>query len=246
MANIGEPGTIQLWYSRGFGNTARSGGFRPSIGIVAALTTGSNALGMPLIREVVPGDVDALYEVCLRTGDGGSDATALYKNPRLLGEVYVGPYVWLPEAIGFCAVDDDRASGYVLAAVDTRRFEAQCEADWWPALRSRYPDPGPDPQTPDERVIAGIHRPPSADDGLIADFPAHIHLDLLPRLQGRGVGRIMMERILATLAGRNAPGVHLVADARNRRAIGFYRHLGFSTLERDPEVVVMGIRLGRG
>ena len=200
---------------------------------------------MPLIREVEPGDLDALYEVCLRTGDGGSDATALYKDPRLLGEVYVGPYVLLSGAIGFCAVDDDGAGGYVLAAVDTRRFEAQCEADWWPALRSRYPDPGPEPQTHDERAIAAIHRPLSADEGLVADFPAHLHLDLLPRLQGRGVGRIMMELILSALASRNAPGVHLVADARNGRAIGFYRHLGFSTLQTDQAGVVMGTRLGR-
>ena len=200
-------------------------------------------MAMPLIREVVPGDLDALYEVCLRTGDGGEDATLIYRNPRLLGEVYVGPYVVLSEAIGFCAVDNDRPAGYVLAAPHTRRFEAQCEAEWWPPLRARYPDPGPDPPTPDEQMIAEIYRPPLAHDDWLAGFPAHLHLDLLPQIQGRGVGRTMMERMLATLAGLGAPGVHLRADARNHRAIGFYHHLGFSTLETDAALVIMGLRL---
>ena len=32
---------------------------------------------------------------------------------------------------------DDRAIGYVLAAADSRRFEALLEREWWPTLRDR-------------------------------------------------------------------------------------------------------------
>ncbi|MEX1126568.1 MAG: GNAT family N-acetyltransferase [Acidimicrobiia bacterium] len=200
---------------------------------------------MPLIRAVEAGDLDALYEVCLRTGDAGADGTSLFKDPRLLGEVYVGPYLSVRGGLGLTAVDDDGPAGYALAAVDTRRFEAECEAEWWPALRARYPDPGPGPATPDEEVIAVIHRPHRALDAVVARFPAHLHLDLLPRLQGRGVGRIMMGRMLGELVARGVEGVHLGADARNQRAIGFYTHLGFITLEADEYGVVMGIRLDK-
>ena len=197
----------------------------------------------PVIRAVTPDDLDSLYEIGLRTGDAGGDASALYENPRLLGEIYVGPYVMMPEGIGFVALDGDGPAGYVLAAADTRRFEAECEARWWPAFRARYPDPGLNPTTPDEELIALIHRPEVARDDVVARFPAHLHIDLLPRLQGRGAGRIMMDRILTALASRGATGVHLGADAGNRRAIGFYHHLGFSTLEADDLEVVMGLRL---
>jgi ribosomal protein S18 acetylase RimI-like enzyme len=197
----------------------------------------------PAIRPVTAGDLDSLYEIGLRTGNAGRDASGLYSNPRLLGEIYVGPYVMMPEGFGFVALDDDGPAGYVLAAVDTRRFEAECEARWWPALRARYPDPGLNPATPDEELIALIHRPEVASDEVVAGFPAHLHIDLLPRLQGRGAGRIMMDRILAALASRGAAGVHLGADAGNQRAIGFYHHLGFSILEEDDLEVVMGIRL---
>ena len=195
------------------------------------------------IREVVVSDIDALYEVCLRTGDSGSDASALYQDTRLLGEVYVGPYVMLEGAIGLTAVDEVGPGGYALAAIDTRRFEALCESEWWPALRVRHPDPGPDPANLDEEVAALIHRPPRAPSIVVDEYPAHLHIDLLPRLQGRGIGRLLMERLLAALAEREAPAVHLEVAPNNRRAVGFYQHLGFERLTRRRGGLFMGIRL---
>ena len=180
----------------------------------------------------------------MRTGDAGADATELFEDPRLLGEVYVGPYLMLQGGIGLTAVEGDVPSGYALAAVDTRDFEAECEANWWPPLRARYADPGPDPSTRDEQIMQLIHHPPRAADEMVAVYPAHLHLDLLPELQGRGVGRGMMDRVLEDLATRAVPGVHLGADPRNTRAIGFYAHLGFLTLAEEPDVTWMGMRLG--
>ncbi|MGH8948731.1 MAG: GNAT family N-acetyltransferase, partial [Acidimicrobiia bacterium] len=162
-----------------------------------------------IIRPVESDDLDALYEVCLRTGDAGDDATDHFADPRLLGEVYVGPYLMMPSGIGYTAVEEDVPSGYVLAAVDTRRFEAECEAAWWPPLRARYPrvvDAGT--PTDDAEVIALIHDPESPPDEIVARYPAHLHIDLLPVLQGRGVGREMMGRLLEELRGRGVPGVH--------------------------------------
>jgi len=197
-----------------------------------------------LIRPVESGDLDALYDVCLRTGDAGEDATSRFADPRLLGEVYVGPYLVMPSGIGYTAIDEGVPSGYVLAAVDTRRFEAECEAEWWPPLRERYPQPvADDPSTDDAEVIALIHDPESPPDTVVARYPAHLHIDLLPVLQGRGVGRQMMGRLLEELRARNVPGVHLGVDARNDRAVGFYEHLGFTHLD-DSDDVVMGMRLG--
>ena len=180
----------------------------------------------------------------MRTGDAGADATGLFDDPRLLGEVYVGPYLMLPGGIGLTAVANDVPSGYALAAFDTRSFEAECEASWWPPLRARYPDPGPHPSTRDEQLMRVIHHPPRAAEAMVDVYPAHLHLDLLPELQGRGVGTGMMDRLLAVLAARAVPGVHLGADPRNTRAIGFYAHLGFVTLAEEPEVLWMGKRLG--
>lgn len=194
------------------------------------------------LRAATIDDLPALYEVCLRTGDAGDDASDDFDDPDLLGSVYVGPYVALDGTMALAAVDDEGVGGYVLAALDTTEFEAACERDWWPTLRDRYPLHGPGRRRRDEQVVAHIHRPPTMPHRVVERYPAHLHIDLLPRLQGDGNGRRMIETLVAELQRAGASGVHLGVDARNVRAIGFYEHLGFTTLHEDASGRLMGRR----
>lgn len=195
------------------------------------------------IRAVDNTDLDVLYDVCLRTGDAGQDASGRYRDPTLLGSIYVGPYVALPEGIGFVAVDGQGVGGYVLGTLDTRSFEASCEARWWPALRARHADPGPSPSTPDDELRALLHRPAIAPDDVVAEYPAHLHIDLDPRLQGIGVGRRLIERMLDWMGEGGATGVHLGVNPSNERAIGFYERLEFVRLADVDGARYMGRRL---
>src|SRR5687768_1431727 len=91
-------------------------------------------------------DLPGAYRVCLLTGDSGRDATAIYRNPDLLGHLYVGPYIVGQPDLAWVVADGDGVGGYGLAAADTRAFEDWAEADWWPALREQYPEvAGDDP-----------------------------------------------------------------------------------------------------
>lgn len=199
----------------------------------------------PLIRTAEESDLDSLYDVCLRTGDAGEDGSHLYDNPRLLGEIYVGPYVMLPSGFGFTVVDNGYPAGYLLGTLDTRRFEADCETAWWPELRERYTDPGLNPTTLDAELITDLYRPQLASDEVVDRFPAHFHIDLLPAIQGKGVGPLMMDRLFSTLKASDSPGVHMDVATRNDRAIGFYEHIGFSVVEPLAGSVIMGMRLPR-
>jgi ribosomal protein S18 acetylase RimI-like enzyme len=191
------------------------------------------------IRPYQSGDEPALYEVCLRTGDAGRDATGLYDDPRLLGHLYVGPYLALAPELAFVLADAGTPVGYVLGALDTDRFAAACEVSWWPPLRRRYPDPA-DPRTPDQRLAALIHHPPAQSAEVTARYPSHLHIDLLPAAQGRGHGRALMRRLLDALAAAGSPGVHLGVARDNENAIGFYRRLGFAELESFPTHLTLG------
>lgn len=193
-----------------------------------------------MIRTATADDLDALYEVCLRTGAAGSDASDRFEHPRILGQVYVGPYVVLSGCVPLTYVDELGPAGYALAAIDTDTFSSECERSWWPSLRAAYPDPGPAPATVDQEVMRHIHHPPRPPREVVAAYPAHLHIDLLPRIQGIGLGRKMITRLLEELKARGASGVHLEVDINNRRAIGFYRHLGFETLMIQGDVRYMG------
>ena len=196
---------------------------------------------MDTIRPVTLHDLPGVYGVCLATGDSGRDATGLYRNRDLLGHVFAGPYVVGQPETSFVVADAQGVAGYVLAAEDTRAFESWAEEHWWPLLRRQYPQTGGD--TPDDHMIRLIHAPPTANDHIVAGYPAHLHIDLLERVRGRGLGRVLVERLLRTLRDRRSTGVHLGVAADNPNAIAFYRHLGFMELEREPGSLLMGLRL---
>jgi ribosomal protein S18 acetylase RimI-like enzyme len=189
-----------------------------------------------IVRRYRSGDLRDLYRVCLRTGNSGDDATALYRDPDLLGHIYAAPYGMFEPALAFVVEDEFGVGGYCLGALDTRAFEQRLEERWWPSLRRRYAEPdiaGQGQWTPDEQAIYLIHHPWHADNDLLADYPSHLHIDLLPRLQAQGLGRQLMGIQLTALRERGSGGVHLYVTAANHRAQGFYGRLGFDQLRAD-------------
>lgn len=200
------------------------------------------------IRRARPGDEQAFYDICLLTGDSGVDASALYADPRLLGHVYAAPYLHFAPEFAFVMEDEQGVGAYVVAAPDSLAFEDTLERKWWPALREQYPDPATipaDQRTPDQRMMHLIHHPSRTPAELAARYPAHLHIDLLPRMQGGGNGKRLMHTLLDALARAGVPGVHLGVGGRNEKAVGFYRHMGFQELQAHPWGYTFGMALPR-
>jgi ribosomal protein S18 acetylase RimI-like enzyme len=198
---------------------------------------------MATIRPARRDDLDALYSVCLATGDAGRDAAGLYRDSKILGEVYAAPYAFHAPESAFVVHDREGVAGYIVGAADTHAFEKTLEAEWWPELRKRYAEPA-SPGTPDERMAWLIHHPPRTPRRICEPWPAHLHINLLPRLQGRGIGAQLIDRWLAAVGTLGARGAHLAVGARNARAVSFYRRYGFRELERTGppfDVIWFGI-----
>ena len=192
------------------------------------------------IRPYQDRDLAALYEICLRTGNQGGDATDLYPgNPQLLGAVFAAPYAVLEPELAFVVDDGQRAAGYVLGTADTSRFVRRFREEWLPTQAARYPEPTGEITTPDERIRSFLHHVERIDNPEFARYPAHLHIDLLPSHQHGGFGRALITRFLATLRERGVAGVHLAMGRANRNAYAFYQRMGFTEmrLERFPDVV---------
>lgn len=188
----------------------------------------------PLIRGFVPSDLPAMYEVCLRTGDSGQDASGQYRDPFLLGHVYAGPYPIADPGLSFVAVDERGVVGYTVATADARAFELWRNRVWCPPLRQAYPrDQWPD--QPDSNQVWQIwnDQPLAEDPDLHGPYPAELHIDLLPRAQGKGLGRRLTERLWQALRERGVPGVHLGVGAANTNARAFYEHLGYDVFREQ-------------
>jgi len=199
------------------------------------------------IRPYQSDDLDDVYRICLQTADNGQDATSLFRDPQLPGHVYVGPYVAFQPSCAFVAEDAVGVGGYVVAALDSQAFEQRLELDWWPVLRASYPELTPDLSedlsTPEQYAIHDIHHPWTTGDELATRFPSHLHIDLLPRLQGRGIGRRLIATVISSLRDQGSHGLHLVVGHANGRAVGFYRHVGFTEFQASPlHIFTMNIR----
>lgn len=198
---------------------------------------------MAVVRPYRPDDLEALYEICLKTGDGGGDATPLYEDLRLIGEIFAAPYALLEPGHAWVAEDEVGVAGYILGTPDTRAFEARLEAEWWPALRVRYADTADVPgwkRTREQWDAYYIHHPPPNPEAAVDAAPAHLHIDLLPRLQGQGVGKALIDRWLTGVGGR----AHLGCQAENLRAQRFYERYGFRRLEGVGPASVVWMALG--
>jgi ribosomal protein S18 acetylase RimI-like enzyme len=188
-----------------------------------------------IVRPAAPGDQRGAYDVCLKTGNYGQDGQPFYQDdPDAVGRVFVGPYLVFEPDLSLILEDEQGLCGYALGALDSHAFYARYEAEWRPDLCARFPAPEGDPSgwTRVQQAYHSYHHPDYFCPEAYDCYPSHLHIDLLPRAQGRGHGRRMIERILDTLRARGSPGVHLGVSTLNTRAFGFYQHLGVRALMR--------------
>ena len=204
---------------------------------------------MERIRQYQPRDLDDLYSICVQTADNGQDATALFSDPTLPGHVFAAPYAIFEPSLTFVAEDQAGVGGYIVGALDSQAFRQRLERDWWPALRERYPEPPPSQalSQPERHTLHDIHHAWGTDDRLTEPFPSHLHINLLPRLQGRGLGRGLIMSLTSELRRQGSRGVHLFVGHRNPRAAGFYAHVGFTELPvADVHIFVMDLSAQSG
>ena len=188
-----------------------------------------------VIRPATPADYPALYRICLETADAGKDARALYSDPDYPGQRFAVPYARFAPDFAFVLTFDDEVMGYVLAAPDTRAFEAQLQAHWWPQLQAQYRER--DAVAPlDSKVLDSIRHPDCADEALVTQWPAHLHINLLPAAQKGGWGRRMILHELTALRTAGVRGVHLGVSLQNEQVCAFYERMGFSPIQRSNAI----------
>lgn len=197
---------------------------------------GGMTLAIPFpfrLRPPQAGDRAGAYAVCLKTGNFGQDGESFYRDdPEALGRVFVGPYLEYEPELARILEDDQGICGYVLAAMDSHAFYARYEAEWRPQLCRAYPAPTGDSGAWNrvQQIHHVYHHPDYFCPEPYDQYPSHVHIDLLPRAQGRGLGRAMMAEVLGLLRQRGSPGAHLGVSLPNIPAQGFYRKLGFQPL----------------
>lgn len=188
------------------------------------------------IRRYEQKDRPFVDEICLRTGDAGKDATGKHADDQLLSYIYALPYVDYAPQWAWVASEEDKVVGYIIAVPDTAQFRAWWQKEWVPRLQDRFREevrstwPARD-RAMFEEAVAGEKRPPAWE----AEYPAELHIDILPEGQGQGLGRKLIDTLFTQLREEGVPGLALGVGGSNKGAIGFYERLGFEVLSASYE-----------
>lgn len=198
-----------------------------------------------LVRPFQAADTPDVYDICVRTADGGGDARGQYSTDDLMPDIFAGPYVWLEPEHAFVVDDGTRVVGYVVGTSDTARFVTRYRKDWLPSLGDKYAPPPPfgERMTAEDNILALHFWPERMILPELAAYPGHLHIDLLPSAQRQGLGRALIERFLSTLAAEGVPAIRVGMAAANTEARKFYDRLGFTEIPvADVEGVTFLVR----
>jgi ribosomal protein S18 acetylase RimI-like enzyme len=194
-----------------------------------------------VIRPYEKRDMAQLYRICLETGKDGKDATGTVDD-EILGHIFAAPYATFEPDLCFVLDEAGTAIGYILGTRDSKRFAEICEQKWWPHLREKYPLIDNAVANRTALLTMAIHDGYQAPT-ISTDFPAHLHVDILPSGQGKGLGRQLIKVFTEKLRAYSVPALHFGVSRKNISAIGFYKKLGFRILEESETSYKFGIEL---
>lgn len=174
-------------------------------------------------------DLYELEEICLLTSDSGKDGTHLYSDRRLIGQIYLTPYVLYDPTCCFVAKKDNKCIGYIVGCYDSREFYQYLNNEFLPIIRNRFTKAITEN---DKAVINMIQN--GVEYEIYPQYLSHLHIDILPEAQGLGLGRKLIDTFTKNLKGQGYNSVHLGVSNTNKSAQGFYKKMGFSTLIEKP------------
>lgn len=207
-----------------------------------------SSAGDVVVRPYRAGDRSAVRHICHVTGYMGEPVGWLWRDAGSFAELFTAYYTDAEPESALVAELDGVVAGYLLGCVDSRRA-------WNPAtvfvrqLVRRGIAFRPGTAGFVWRSFADIardawHRQLPPAPVFDARFPAHLHIDLLPALRGRGVGSILVQRWMATLRSAHVAGCHLETIGENRAAIAFFESAGFERI--GTNALAPGLRSPRG
>jgi len=162
------------------------------------------------------------------------------------------PYIALTP--DWCWVLDDgtgKVAGYIICAPDTPGFVKKYRNDFLAVAKNNGLEQPAEPDTAKDLATQfrkDVFNPEimlqSEFPTLVQQYPAHLHIDILPSHQGQGWGEKMIATLLEKLQAKQVPGVHLGMAAANHRAGKFYDRLGFGRFGEMNEQGELGRKGG--
>ena len=191
------------------------------------------------IRQAHLSDLPYIYDICLKTGFNGKDASVVISDPLMIGQYYAAPYLHYEIDNCFIVDKDYIPFGYILGVSSTENYYKWLNTYWLPMIRNRYPETL-SPKSDFERFLIDIINQDAVFEEFLFDYPSHLHIDLLPQIQRKGIGQQLMITFIKKLKEKGSTGLHFGVGVENTNAIEFYKKMGFLEIKSIPGTIFMG------
>jgi ribosomal protein S18 acetylase RimI-like enzyme len=195
---------------------------------------------MTEIRQCTLEDLPYLYDICFRTGFNGENVEGKTGDLYKIGHYFAAPYLHYNQGYCFVATINRIPKAYVVGTDDTEKYSQWLNTHWLPKVRKYYDFETLNPLNDFDQFLTDVIREETVPDQRLRDYKAHLHIDLLPELQGRGIGKKLIETFFETCRTRGVEKVHLVVSKENPRACSFYKKIGMHEVYSDDFSIGMG------
>lgn len=147
--------------------------------------------------------------------------------------VYCDYYIEKEPENCFVATDEnDKAIGYIICTENFDIFKKRFVEEYYPKI-----------QKWEFRRRKSALRSIVPHEKYKEEFPAHLHIDVLPEYQRMGLGHKMTDALLEHLKAKGVRGIMLTTWIKNEKGRGFYDKYGFTLLEEMKNCAVYGLKL---
>lgn len=137
-----------------------------------------------------------------------------------------------PENCFVAADENDKAIGYIICTEDFDVFKDRFVSGYYTKI-----------QKWEYRRRKSALRSIIPHEKYKHDYPAHLHIDVLPEYQRMGLGHKMTDALVEHLKEKGVKGIMLTTWIKNEKGRGFYDKYGFTLLEETKNCAVYGLRL---
>ncbi len=185
---------------------------------------------MVTIRKYQPKDYEDVKFVTLNSDGPNKDSLI---SQKFVLKTYCEYYIEQEPENTFVAADEnDKAIGYIYCAENYDRYEKVFYEKYLPQIKPMG----------EERYNDAIDSYAS-HKRFREEFPAHLHIDVLPEFQRMGLGGKLLNALCEHLREKGIPGVMLTCYNQNEKGMGYYKKYGFEVLEVADGCTAFGIRL---
>lgn len=182
------------------------------------------------VRPYKEKDKENLRFVCLNS-DGPCKLSKRGKNFILT--TYCDYYIEKePENCFVAADENDKAIGYIICTENFDVFKERFVSEYYAKIKKW-----------EFRRRKSALRSIIPHEKYKEEYPAHLHIDVLPEYHRMGLGHKMTDALLEHLKKKGIKGIMLTTWIRNEKGRGFYDKYGFTLLEEMKNCAVYGLKL---